>query len=126
VTVRVNSNPNHRPNRCAAAGTRRLVYGAHFYDGFYVQPLWRLLGEDVTCTIMTGFLDSRIAVILDEALPNAAPVWLSEVGPAPAWRPFCGPCGSADEPSFWKARRPPGRRQTGPGRQCLQCRGRLV
>jgi hypothetical protein len=67
------------------------VYGAHFYDGFYVQPLWRLLGEDVTCTIMTGFLDARIAVILDEALPNAAPVWLSEVRPAPAGA-LCGPC----------------------------------
>lgn len=46
---------------------RRLVYGAHFYDGFYVQPLWQLLGEGVTCALMTGFLDSRVAVLLNEA-----------------------------------------------------------
>ena len=45
---------------------RRLVYGAHFYDGFYVQPLWQLLGEGVTCALMTGFLDSRVAVLLNE------------------------------------------------------------
>ena len=45
---------------------RRLVYGAHFYDGFYVQPLWQLLGEGVTCALMTGFLDSRVAVLLSE------------------------------------------------------------
>lgn len=42
------------------------MYGAHFYDGFYVQPLWQLLGEGVTCALMTGFLDSRVAVLLNE------------------------------------------------------------
>lgn len=50
------------------------MYGAHFYDGFYIQPLWQLLGEGVTCALMSGFLDSRIAAILDDSLPNAAPV----------------------------------------------------
>ena len=75
------------------------MYGAHFYDGFYVQPLWQLLGEAVTCTLMTGFLDARVAVILDEALPNAAPVWLSEVGLAvQTYNPADG---EADDDTRW-------------------------
>ncbi|KAK9839871.1 hypothetical protein WJX81_007625 [Elliptochloris bilobata] len=86
-----------------APGHERLVYGAHFYDGFYVQPLWQLLGEGVTCALMTGFLDARIAVILNPDLPNTAPVWLSEVGLAV--QQYDPADGGADDTRWWRCLR---------------------
>ena len=71
---------------------RRLVYGAHFYDGFYVQPLWQLLGEGVTCALMTGFLDSRVAVLLNEVrrMASCCCLW-----PCMSDRPFILCCNVA-------------------------------